>query len=81
MTLPNNSNSGLDRLVQRGRQVHDTAAGCLALAAADLARATRMATAMGRAKLEHSAASWSSRADMLNRLSASQNARLRAGVA
>jgi hypothetical protein len=81
MTIPSNSKSGLDRLVQRGRMAHDTAAGCHALAAADLVRADEMDTAMGRAKLEHSAASWTSRGDMLQRLSASHDARMRAAAA
>ena len=72
------SKSGLDRLIQRGRQSHDTAAGCHALAAADVDRASRMDTAMGRAKLEHSAASWAARGDMLQRLDNSHEARLRA---
>lgn len=80
MTIPTNSKSGLDRLVQRGRLAHDTAAGCHAMAAEDLVRAGRMDTAMGRAKLEHSAATWTSRGDMLQRLSASNGARLRAAV-
>ena len=81
MTPISNTKSGLDRLVQRGRQAHDTAAGCHAMAAADLARAGLMDTAMGRAKLEHSAASWSSRGNMLHRLDVSHEARLRAGAA
>jgi hypothetical protein len=81
MTIPLQSKSGLDRLIQRGRQAHDTAAGCHSMAAADLDRAGRMDTAQGRAKLEHSAATWSARGDMLQRLTASHEARLRAGAA
>jgi hypothetical protein len=74
---PSLNSSGLDRLIQRGRQSHDTAEGCHALAAADLLRADGTDTAMGRAKFEHSAASWSSRGDMLQRLVESREARLR----
>jgi hypothetical protein len=81
MTIPTHSKSGLDRLIQRGRQSHDTAAGCHSMAAADLLRAGAMDTAMGRAKLEHSAATWTARGDMLHRLSASQDARQRAAAA
>ena len=81
MITPTSSKSGLDRLVQRGRLAHDTAAGCHAMAAADLVRAGGMDTAMGRAKLEHSAASWTSRGDMLQRLTSSHEARLRAAAA
>jgi hypothetical protein len=81
MTAPTPSKAGLDRLIQRGRQAHDTAAGCHSLAAADLDRAERMDTAQGRAKLEHSAASWASRGDMLQRLDDSHEARLRAVAA
>ena len=75
------SKSGLDRLIQRGRQAHDTAEGCHSFAAADLARAGKMDTAQGRAKLEHSAATWAARGDMLQRLTASHEARLRAVAA
>jgi hypothetical protein len=78
MTTQPETRSGLDRLTQRGRQLHDTAAGCHGLAAADRARASAMDTAMGRAKLEHSAAAWMARGDMLQRLDASHEARLRA---
>ena len=81
MTISATSKSGLDRLIQRGRQAHDTAAGCHSMAAADRDRAGTMDTAMGRAKLEHSAAAWAARGDMLQRLTASHEARLRAGAA
>ncbi len=81
MTIAKISKSGLDRLIQKGRLSHDTAAGCHAMAAADIVRAAGMDTAMGRAKLEHSAASWTSRGDMLQRLSLSHEARLRSAAA
>ena len=81
MTTPTSSKSGLDRLVQRGRQAQDTALGCHGLAAADLLRAGEVDTAMGRAKFEHSAAAWQARGDMLQRLDLSQAGRLRAAAA
>ena len=81
MTVQTETRSGLDRLMQRGRQAQDTAAGCHSLAAADMLRAGSMDTVMGRAKLEHSAASWTARGDMLQRLDASHEARLRAAAA
>jgi hypothetical protein len=81
MNIAAQGKSGLDRLIQRGRQAHDTATGCHSLAAADLDRAGRMDTALGRAKLEHSAAAWQARGDMLQRLDTSHEARLRAGAA
>ena len=81
MTLTAQGKSGLDRLIQRGRQAHDTAAGCHSMAAADLDRAGQMDTAMGRAKLEHSAATWTARGDMLQRITASQDERMRAAAA
>lgn len=48
--------------------VQDTAAGCRELAAADLSRAALMDTANGRRRLETSASSWNSRADLIQRL-------------
>ena len=53
----------------------DTEAGCRARAAADFARAAGMDTANGRLRLEHSGASWASRADLIHRLDASFDAR------
>jgi hypothetical protein len=49
----------------------DTAAGCEALAAADIVRATNMDTANGREKLELSAARWTQRSELLLRLESS----------
>ena len=53
----------------------DTEAGCRARAAADFAQAAGMDTANGRLRLEHSGASWASRADLIHRLDASFDAR------
>ena len=46
----------------------DTADGCRERAASDSVEAAAMDTANGRLKLEHSAASWTARADLLQRL-------------
>lgn len=67
-------------LSRRMRRPEDTEAGCRASAASDLARAAAMDTAQGRWRLEHSAASWSKRADLIHRMDASHEAR-RAGQA
>ncbi len=58
----------LPRLTRRERQPQDTEAGCRASAAADLARAATMDTDQGRWRLEHSAASWTSRANLIHRM-------------
>ena len=50
------------------RSVHDTADGCRELAAADLARAALMGTANARQRLESSALSWTSRAELIQGL-------------
>ncbi|HEY0149596.1 MAG TPA: hypothetical protein VGB70_11420 [Allosphingosinicella sp.] len=81
MTTQTGSKSGLDRLVQRGRQAQDTALGCHGLAAADLLRAGLGVTDMERRKFEHSAATWTARGDMLHRIDLSQAGRLRAAAA
>ncbi len=57
------------------KAVQDTAAGCRALAAADLARASLMDTTNGRRRLESSALSWTSRAELIQRLDDSYDAR------
>ena len=46
----------------------DTPEGCRERAASDTMQAAAMDTANGRLKLEHSAASWKTRADLLQRL-------------
>ena len=66
----------LERLVQRGKQPHDTAAGCRERAADDLARAQTMDTPARRAKLGESAAAWTRRGELLQRLETSFLARL-----
>jgi hypothetical protein len=53
---------------RRPRKPEDTAAGCRAFAAADLARAAASAQERMRGQMEHSAAAWTARADMLERL-------------
>ncbi len=57
------------------KAVQDTVAGCRELAAADLARAALMDTANGRRRLEWSAQSWTSRAELIQRMTDSFEAR------
>jgi hypothetical protein len=57
------------------KAVQDTVAGCRELAAADLARASLMDTTNGRQRLETSASSWTSRAEVIQRLDDSFDAR------
>ena len=73
--------SRMERLPQGRKQPQDTAAGCFDRAADDRVRATGMETAIGRAKLEHSAATWTERAELLDRLEKSFAARMAAGAA
>jgi hypothetical protein len=63
------------------KAVHDTAEGCRGLAVADLARAALMDTVNGRRRLESSALSWNSRADLIQRLDDSFDARQAAAAA
>lgn len=70
----------LPRLARPNRQPQDTEAGCRERAAANLAQAATMDTAHGRGRLEHSAASWTTRADLLHRLDESSEARRNAGA-
>jgi hypothetical protein len=58
------------------KQPQDTAIWCRARAAADLAAAGHIRADNGRLRLEHSAASWADRADLLDRLEASYQARV-----
>lgn len=67
---------GAVRPAHRQKHPQDTAKGCHAFAAADRMRAAAMGTAQARAKLEHSAASWAARGDMLQRLDDKFEARL-----
>ena len=57
------------------KAAQDTVAGCRELAAADLARASLMDTANGRRRLEFSALSWTSRAELIQRMDDSFEAR------
>ena len=59
----------------------DTAAGCRDRASADLLEAAKMATVNARAKMESSAANWTLRAELLDRLEASFDARKVAAAA
>lgn len=55
-------------IVRSGKRAEDTGVGCRAKAAADLVRARAPGSAFMRLRLEHSAAVWSERADLLERL-------------
>jgi hypothetical protein len=55
-------------VVRSGKRTEDTAAGCRANATADLLRAHAPGGDFMRLRLEHSAAVWSERADLLERL-------------
>jgi predicted RNA polymerase sigma factor len=57
------------------KAVQDTVTGCRELAAADLARASLMDTTNGRRRLESSALSWTSRAELIQRLDDTSDAR------
>lgn len=52
----------------RNKQPQDTERGCREFAAADLAAAGALAGGWPRARMEHSAAAWATRADLLHRL-------------
>ena len=54
--------------VRHSKRAEDTGAGCRANAAADLARAFAPGGDYMRARLEHSAAVWTERATLLERL-------------
>ena len=59
----------LERLsMERRRQPQDTEQGCRDFAAADLARADDLVAGWPRARMEHSAAAWTARADLLHRV-------------
>ena len=73
--------SRMERLPQRGKQAQDTVAGCRERAAADLARAAAMDTAQRRATLDRSAAAWTARGDLLQRLETSFLARFERSAA
>ena len=71
----------LPRLPMGTKQAQDTVAGCRLRAEADLTRSSAMDTAHGREKLEHSAATWSARADLLQRIETGARARLERSAA
>lgn len=60
------------------KQRHDTAEGCRDRAAADLLEAVTMMTARSRQMLERSAASWNTRAEVLQRMEAGMKTRFNA---
>jgi len=64
------------RARKRERQPHDTPAGCRDQARESAARAETSTNLNVRAKYAHSAQTWSARADMLQRLDDSHDARL-----
>lgn len=66
--------------VRSGKRTEDTGAGCRANAAADLARAGAPGGDFMRMRLEQSAAVWSERAELLERLERNF-ARRKAGAA
>ena len=55
-------------IVRSGKRVEDTSAGCRANAAADMGRAHAPGGDFMRLRLERSAAVWTERADLLERL-------------
>jgi hypothetical protein len=62
--------------VRKGpKQSYDSAEGCRENARFDTAHAAGMATSNARSKYEHSAASWTARADLLQRIDDSKDAR------
>jgi hypothetical protein len=67
------------RAVSRKRE--DTSLGCREMAAADRVRAEATDTAHMRGRMESSADAWTSRADMLQRLERSHDARIAASDA
>jgi hypothetical protein len=66
------------RGVRMGKRAEDTAAGCRANAAADTLRASAPGVDHVRMRMEHSAAAWTARADLLERLEKKFQARARA---
>jgi hypothetical protein len=68
----------LPRLPHRGRRPEDTAEGCRSLAAASMAQAVLAPIANGRNRYEHSAATWTKRADLLARIEAGHAERVAA---
>jgi hypothetical protein len=67
--------SGVRGVPPHRRSPRDTVAGCRDAAASDLLQAANMDTANGRLRFEHSAASWTARGDLLQRLDEGWRAR------
>ena len=65
---------------KRRKKPEDTSRGCRAFAAADLDRAAGITGAHARSRYERSAAVWAARADLLARLEAKTQARMRAAA-
>lgn len=68
----------LPRLPHRGRRPEDTAEGCRGLAAASMAQAVLAPIVNGRNRYEHSAATWTKRADLLAQIEAGHAQRIAA---
>ena len=66
---------------RRAKALHDTAGGCRDRALADLASAASTGTQNVRLRFERSAAAWTQRADMIQRLDESFEARRTAASA
>lgn len=64
----------------RTKDSRDTAEGCRDRAAADLLQAVSMNTANGRKVLETSAASWTQRAELLQRIETGIEARIKSPI-
>lgn len=64
-------------IVRSGKRAEDTGLGCRAKAAADLVRAGAPGGDFMRLRLEHSAAVWTERADLLERLEEQSRQRTR----
>jgi hypothetical protein len=69
----------LPTVVAGRRQSHDSIAGCRERAADDLAQAAMISVVNGRSRLEHSAATWIQRADLLEQRELRHQARIAAG--
>lgn len=67
-SAPSDAPAPSRHIARSGKRAEDTAVGCRARAAADLGRAGAPGGDFMRARLEHSAAVWSERADLLDRL-------------
>src|SRR5687767_11615389 len=68
VAAPRTRVQGESGLPRHRRSTRDTVAGCRASAGADLLQAASMDTVNGRLRFEHSAASWTARGDLLQRL-------------